>query len=148
MTVDEVTVEQFAEWWLANRQIKPPQDAIRRVGTISGFTLFRAGPFQVEMFIAEPHSSAPPHSHPNVDSVEFVLSGTLVADEANGIILSPGVPFSVPRGAAHVAACGESGVCFLSIQKWIGQEPTSVTIDWDGAPIDAAHGDTLMNRIH
>jgi len=141
--VAEPNVRDFAHWWLTHKPIQCPGGAISRIGKISGITLYRNGQFQVQMFIGEPLSSAPKHSHPNIDSVEVVLSGELILDEA-GTAIKPGDVVPVAPGEFHVARAPKEGVCFLSIQKWLnGVNPTSVVDDWDGKPIDDNHAEAL-----
>jgi hypothetical protein len=142
VNASEITVDQFAQWWLQNRPLAPPANAIIRVGIISGICLFRAGPFQVELFIGEPNATAPRHHHPNVDSVEVLLSGEVDFNTDRNELV--GGRLRILPGERHVALAGPSGVAFFSIQKWLnGVQPSTVTADWEGEPIDEGHREKL-----
>lgn len=136
-------VRKFAAWWLRGKPFDPPPDAIVHPGKFAGVTLYRNGPFQVQLFIAQPFASAPPHTHPNVDSEEVLVQGT-------GVVLVAGRPPTrniftpVAPDDVHTAHAYEKGASFLSIQKWLnGVAPTSVERDWRGAPLDDAHARQL-----
>lgn len=137
--IDDITVHQFAQWWLENRPIAPPPNSLMRLGKISGICLFRAGPFQVEMFLCEPEATAPRHGHPNIDSVEVLLTGEIDFDSDRKAVDQRGV-LHIEPGESHVATAGACGGAFLSIQKWLnGMTPTTVTDDWTGDPIEERH---------
>lgn len=141
---ENMTALAFAKWWLKERTFEPPEKAQLRVGGISGTVLYRRGQYQVEQFIAEPFASAPAHHHPNIDTIEYIVSGSLVFDHKTGRACGPGDRVRVHPGEVHVARAGENGVCFISMQRWLnGISPTSVTLDWVGAPIDEKHGESL-----
>ena len=95
--------------------------------------------FQVERFIIMPGvTTARHHTHPNVDSIELAIAGTLEF-EVNGI-LSQEILTDMPLGARHAARVGnnmvhaalaKNGGAFYSFQKWLnGVKPTSVGLDW------------------
>lgn len=140
---DGPTVADFARHWLASKTFKPPIDAIRHVGSIAGVTLFRDGPFQVQLFIGAPCSTAPRHSHPNVDSIEVWVAGAVDFKSDTQSFTDGWLRVRPHEG--HVANAGPTGGCFISIQKWLnGATPTSVDLDWDGEPIDATHAKELQ----
>jgi quercetin dioxygenase-like cupin family protein len=138
-----MTAKQFAVWWLREgKPFQPPAAPTIQVGKFAGVTLYREGPFQVQLFIAQPGAFAPAHTHPNVDSVEIFVQGS-GAIEVLGRKQS-GRFVTVKPGDAHTAVAHEHGGSFLSVQKWLnGVQPTSVERDWDGAPIDDAHAKEL-----
>jgi hypothetical protein len=150
------SLRQFAKWFLSQpfRSLRPPQGAMYRFdtegGTVQSIVLYRQAPFQVELFCGIPGDieSVPEHSHPNVDSIEYVLGGNIdfsvcgknIEDEdrvngtsEDGSSLLCGLRMHVRPGAAHAAIVGPAGGLFLSIQKWReGLNPTSVGFDWEG----------------
>lgn len=143
---DGMSALAFAKWWLKTKPFEPPLSAQLRVGAISGTVLFRRGQYQVEQFVAEPFAEAPSHYHPNIDTIEYIVSGSLVFDQSSGRACQPGDRVRVRPGEVHVARAGADGVCFISMQRWLNDvPPTSVTLDWVGAPIDANHGKSLCN---
>jgi hypothetical protein len=133
-------------------RIDPRHVAIRDVGPIATITLHRAPPFQAELVLVKPGGQGfPEHRHPNVDSVEIVLSGdirftrngapeplcdgwpALVAEGRLGLI-------GIPHTDWHGAAVGPDGAAFISCQHWLnGVEPTTVGADWDGDALGPRH---------
>lgn len=148
--LNSITVQQFATLWVSQPKFAPPPDAILHVGDISGVTLYRHGPFQVQLFIAKPGATAPRHSHPNIDSCEWLVAGAVdfQTERQSWVNAWPKTFFlHIQPGETHVADAGPAGVCFLSFQKWLnGVEPSSVTLDWDGAAIDVGHADQLQRK--
>lgn len=139
-----MSAKKFGVWWLrAGKPFNAPQDAICHVGGFACVTLFREGPFQVQLVIAQPFASAPPHTHPNIDTVEMLVQGTGVVEvfgrpKANGIFTG------VAPKDVHTARAAENGASFISIQKWLnGVVPSSVHLDWRGAVIDDGHAQSL-----
>lgn len=132
----DLTIKQFAIWWLRTKPFRPPQEVVVQFGYIFGVTLFRDGPFQVQLFIAPPHSAAPKHRHPNVDTIEYYVMGDIKFEPDRLIALpfSKGALLDIDHTNAHIAVAGETGGCFISIQKWLnGVPPTSVEKDWADA---------------
>jgi len=136
MIADFDDLTAFADWWLTNRPVRPPPDAITTYDNMTGTCLYRSGCYQVQMFTARPNSSAPSHVHPNVDSYELYLSGDLDF-VINGVIYKHAdiatnpIPVRIYPSYWHEGITGEAGGCFLSIQKWLnGVPPTCVGNDW------------------
>lgn len=135
---DGATIRAFAVWWMRHKVFSVPAGGVRVFEGVYGLTLYRDGPFQVQLFIVAPNAGSPEHAHPNIDSIEYGLAGAdTFTSERNfrlhGLIC-------VAPGERHTAAAREEGGAFISIQKWLnGVEPSSVELDWIGKPIDAAH---------
>ena len=103
----------------------------------SAVILYRAFPFQAECFRLKANLEVVPHSHPNVDGVEWYQSGS-------GIFMIKGHHFPLPgkrsrsrliridRNVLHGASTERQGLSFISLQKWYINEMTSVSVDWDG----------------
>ena len=143
-------LQQFAKRFLTGRinwQAIPRTNAIINFGNIISFVIYRKGQYQVELFIV-PHkvSSFTNHRHPNVEVIEFPLSGvnTLFVNgkEAHtdlqaqqwlsGEVDSPLVPIHLTDYHSGTATMPYA---FLSIQLWLNDiSPTSVGLDWIGAP--------------
>lgn len=135
------SIRRFAVWWLRHPRIMPTLDPLRLIqgGKILGFSIYRAAPFQVQLFTLNPNVDAPHHSHPNIDSIEYHLSGQSDFRMDQHVKTLAGM-FHVPPGEFHTASAGPGGAAFLSLQKWINAvPPSSVELDWGGAPMDAAH---------
>lgn len=141
------SVRKFAVWWLRHKPFQVPMDEpIRFYSDFAGVTLFRDGPFQVQLFITHPNRTSPWHAHPNIESVEYGICGgtqSFFRTERNSQIAGL---MMVDAGEFHEAGAGDIGGSFISLQKWInGVQPSSVELDWVGAPIDANHLSQLKN---
>lgn len=135
-------VRKFAVWWMRHKPFKVPADGVRVFTGVSGLTLYRDGPFQVQMFIVAPNAGSPEHAHPNIDSVEYGLAGADTFKSTNNTRFKGLI--CVAPSEFHTAAADARGGAFLSIQKWInGIEPSSVELDWIGASIDQKHAAML-----
>lgn len=135
-----------------------PHDAIRKVGSFTGITLLRSGPYQVQLWIGEPNAAVEDHKHPNVDTVQVYVSGQIYL-KVNGIpITAPDVVKRGENGAtnfngrftrihpedAHSFTLGPLGGSWLTVEKWLnGVQPTSTELDWEGPPINDAHAEEL-----
>lgn len=146
----DVDVEQFALHFLRGRiswRSVPRCNAIRNFGNIISLVLYREPPFQVELFIV-PHdiSTFTEHRHPDVDVVEFGLSGD-AALYINGVpscskedvqhwLHSDIATIPIHIGPTDVhSGEGFTPYSFLSIQKWLhGVQPSSVGLNWIGEP--------------
>lgn len=136
---DSASVLQFVTWWLRYRPfLVPNQGSVRQIGDYRGITVYRDGPFQVQLFISAPHGIATEHTHPNVDSVEVHVAGDgQFTSDSNSHHFGM---LRILPGENHGATTGPEGIAFFSIQKWLnGVPPSSVELDWGGEPLDAAH---------
>lgn len=154
------TAEAFRDWWCkAGWPIRPPfRDPVFFTDNAMSLCWFREGRFQVELYINEPNSIAPFHSHPGVDSCFIYLAGNLefgLPDgsftdlskaqmaQANGTHRLFGKVASVPDGVKHSVRTFGGGGAFLSFEKWNCDNPTSVTVQWSGDPVGEQHAKTL-----
>ena len=150
----------FAEFFLSQPLVAltPPQLAVKSQGPVAHVVLFREGQYQVEMYLLmQPSSTFPPHRHPHVDTIEvdiagellFTVDGTRTPSNVTLLVLSA---FGETRKRAvrirpnqeHWVHVGEKGGAFLSIQQWIGREPSSVVLDWDGPAFSNLHNTNLQ----
>lgn len=150
---------EFANWFLAQpfQSLRPPKNAVHSYvtagGAVHSLVLYRSAPYQAELFFGLPVESEgffPEHSHPNVDSIEVMLSGQIgftlrgkpvnAREDVTGVALDGsaalcGARVRVHANVSHGAWVGPGGGAFLSLQRWRdGIEPTSVGLDWDGPP--------------
>lgn len=151
-------LSQFADWYLSklpDMPVKPPALAsVAVVEGVSGVVLWREDDLQVQMFVCEPNTVIPAHTHPDVDSYEVHLTGgidfyindkmVIPAKAANkvkkdGSSRCYGWTNRVHPDTSHSAKAGTQGGAFLSIQHWLnGVKPSSVGDNW--------HGHTMGNR--
>ena len=129
-------------WWDL-----PRSSGVTNFGNIVSLVLYRKKPFQVELFIVpDAPSSFTEHKHPNVDVIQFGLTGDaglfvnskLACSEADVLRWMNG-EFKTPFVRIHPtdwhSGLGRTPYAFLSIQHWLnGVEPTSVGIEWEGEP--------------
>lgn len=150
-TVEQVTVATFARRWLfgrvAWRDVPRCPTAVTNFGNIISLVLYRQKPFQVELFIVpSAPSTFTEHRHPDVDVIEFGLTGDaylyingerscskeIVDRWLQGDITTQ--PIAIPSTALHSGG-GHTPYAFLSLQKWLNDvEPSSVGLNWDGKP--------------
>jgi hypothetical protein len=145
------SVEEFAKWYEENNfPIRPPQDnAIFRTNNASAVVLYREGQFQAELYIVDPDSVTPEHSHPGVESIIMFLTGEgnttvngkEVADprpyfnkinkDGTGILFKQTVRLN--PADSHGLTTYNKGFAFFSIEKWPDNvQPTSVAAHWHG----------------
>lgn len=144
-------LQQFAKRFLLGRinwYAVPRLNAIYNYGDIISLVLYRKEQFQVELFIVPVSpSSFVEHTHPDVDVMEFALSG-ITELFVNGKLLSytdiaeadawllgdvPTAPICIAPGIPHRGQ-GITPYAFLSIQHWLNNtKPTSVGLNWHGA---------------
>lgn len=132
-----------------------PFDGVRRIGAFTGLTLYKGGPFLVELWICDPNSEIPDHSHPNIDTIQIYLSGQIDIWKGGtqalksgdvGVLSGSSFVRTLP-GEVHSGRIGELGAAFMSIEHWILGEPTSAVDDWVGKALDAAHASKLNANI-
>jgi quercetin dioxygenase-like cupin family protein len=127
-------LENFKDWWLANRLINTPlTNSLICIAETHGVVLYRQDNYQVEMFLVKPNSEIEPHIHPNVDSFEVFIGGT-IDFMCNGQWFAQnniGDAIRVYPNSWHGGKFGDLGGCFLSVQKWLNNvEPKFVGDDW------------------
>ena len=138
-------LEMFLVWYLNNRPIAPPYEtSLHRYRGLHSAVIYRQAPYQVELYIVDPHTEVPDHMHPNVDSFEVFLCGDvhfrhsgkvitppkLVSQVSNGVHSLLGQHIRVHPNDSHGATIGYRGGMFLSVQKWLAGAPTSVGKNW------------------
>lgn len=147
-------LKDFKNWFLKNNTIKTPYDnPLMFIDGITGITLYRKKPFQVQLFICEPNTSILEHSHPNIDSYELFLWGmsfthkgkTIINKEMatlkkNDISRCLNWTLRIKPNELHGGKSSNKGGAFISIQKWLNNiNPTHVSKDWQGQPLGDKH---------
>ena len=130
-------------------------------GSVVSYVIYRGGRFQAEFFSLQPGPGFPrQHRHPDVDSVEFILSRhvPLIINSADvsGLdgcggrlgIAMPEAADSVNAGTLYPVLSTDwhgvgdvpDGGAFISLQEWMNaREPTSVGLNWEGTPVSLKH---------
>ena len=149
----------FAQWFQQSPFAVPPTiaEGYNRVGPFAGLTLYRGGPFQVQLWLCPPLSEIPDHSHPDVDSIQLYLSGQVYLRLNGEQIIKPedvfetegrcskhGYAIRVRPHDTHGASIGANGGAFMTFQHWLKGEPQSVELNWRGEPINAEHAARLL----
>jgi len=131
---------------------------LSRIGAVSGQLLYREGPYQVEVFSVPPDYIVPAHTHPDVDSIEVYLSGSIKFSHSGSFVFQTEQTVRGPDDGSyawrmlrirpqdmHGAVTGTSAARFISIQHWLnGTPPTSVAYNYTGPAMEADHF-TLVN---
>jgi hypothetical protein len=160
------TVEEFAKWYEDEGfPIRPPQNnGIFRTNNANAMVLYREGQYQVELYIADPNSLTPEHSHPGVESIIMFLSGegsTTVNEKeimdprpyfdkinADGTSILFKQKLRITPSTTHGLLTYAKGFAFFSIEKWPdGELPTSVAAHWDGETTGDIHDKVLQGHI-
>ncbi len=161
MIYKDITVLDFARKFIAGKLnwLHCPRLGLTHFGNIISQVIFRDIPFQVELFIVpSAPSSFTEHTHPDVDVVEYPLSGVNVlyvnGKEAHTVLQAEGwlageLPSPLVRIEPTDKHSGQSDMLysFLSIQKWLnGVAPTSVGLNWMGEPSSSEQAQMLYNK--
>lgn len=124
---------------------------------LPGVTLYSCGAFQAQLFIFPADTIVPEHRHPHVDTIEMHLAGDFDF-RVGGLPAIPADHFDDRRGGVsrwwgrgvrvrphvwHDVRVGARGAAFLSLQHWLEGRPTTVGLDWEGAPVNDRHGSQL-----
>lgn len=136
----------------SNRLFVPFINPLAFVEGVTGLTIYRSDPFQVQLFIVNPNVEIHEHQHPNVDSYEVALCGMRFTyrgqelktfwDTADfqGLPKGSYLALRVRPEDKHGAFASDQGGAFLSVQRWLnGVRPTSVGNDWEGKRMGKIH---------
>src|SRR5471030_504609 len=109
---------------------------LSRIGAVSGQLLYREGPYQVEVFSVPPDYIVPAHTHPDVDSIEVYLSGSIKFSHSGSFVFQTEQTVRGPDDGSyawrmlrirpqdmHGAVTGTSAARFISIQHWLNGTP-------------------------
>jgi hypothetical protein len=146
-------LEGFAKWFAEQTGPIPlgHMNGVRRIGAFTGLTLVRSGQFQAQLWICDPQSEIPDHSHPKIDTIQIYVSGDLqLRLNGKNVMEEPVLEFPEGRCShngrwirvrpndTHGATIGPRGAAFINVQQWSG-EPTSAELDWDGPALSEDH---------
>jgi hypothetical protein len=146
-----MTLDEFADGWLANSTLSPPVFAYEKAAGNVGITLFRDDRFQVQIWTLPPDSVVTEHKHPEIDTwlvrvagkIRLKINGRWIPlheMERTEWLGMRTWKMRVLPGDLHEVTIGAPGGSFLAISERIdGQPPVSVHRAWEGAPLDAAH---------
>jgi len=155
-------VEQFAKWYEENNfPVRPPQEnAVFRTDNASAVVLYREGQFQAELYIGDPNSVTPEHSHPGVESIVMFLTGegnttvngkevadpkpyfNKVNNDGTSILFKQSIRLN-PKDSHGLTTYGK-GFAFLSIEQWPDNvQPTSVAAHWHGDTTGDTHNSLI-----
>tara|TARA_Y100000385_G_C12887044_1_gene548278 strand:+ start:236 stop:760 length:525 start_codon:yes stop_codon:yes gene_type:complete len=149
-------LSHFADWYLSgkvDRVYTPIKNGLLFIEGISGIVLYRSGYFQVELFICQPNTVIPEHTHPDVDSYEcflhgmkFTHSGETItshkqaSEQQNGYPTNLHGTIRVRPNEVHGGTASNTGGAFISIQHWLnGVEPSNVSSNWSGDLMGDSH---------
>jgi len=172
MSIDHIKtttdpLDRFTEYYLrsgvSKRIFTPSKNPLLFIEGVSGVVLYRKKSFQVEMFICQPNTVIPEHTHPDVDSYELFLYGmqfthsgeTVISEEqakqdTNGIPSWAYKTLRVRPNDTHGGKASKFGGAFISIQHWLnGVDPTHVSSNWSGETMGYQHSKQtgLLNTI-
>lgn len=156
------TIEEFAAWYKANNYpVQPPFEDCVYVTDISySYVLFRQGRFQAEVYLVKPNANSEEHSHPGVENIILFWGGDAatvhdgvrtecpnrLSQKADGTGTAFGVMGpKITDANTHALQTGDKGAAFLSLEKWPEDvKPTSVVVNWKGAPICKEHAKIMQ----
>jgi hypothetical protein len=148
---------QFKNWYLNSGQVNkiftPFKNPLLFIEGVSGVVLYRKKPFQVELFICQPNTFIPEHTHPDVDSFELFLYGmkfthsgrtVINLDEAleqtNDMPTHAYKTIRVKPNDIHGGTSSKNGGAFISIQHWLNDiDPSHVSSNWSGDTMGKEH---------
>ena len=153
-------VETYCKWFLTHSSPLswiPFEKPMWQIENVTSVLLHRKEQFQIQMFIAPPHTIIPEHTHPNVDSIEvyaggqvhFSYYGKILIPEEDciedcysefGLAAKRGVTIRVKPDDPHGGYMGENGGIFLSVQHWLNDvKPHCVAADYTGKTMGPHH---------
>lgn len=155
------TLHEFVDWYQkAGMPMLPPPDfELYKTDDAVAFPVFRAGRYQVEMYIVADPDAVPVHSHPGVDlhmqsaetkQATFIEGSFIVRqDSAPPIVNTAWKPVEpmLPSGQEHGGVSqGDrsnrfpNGSCFLVYSRWPAKvRPHTVSAVWKGKTVGPLH---------
>jgi len=139
----------------------PFANAVWMVENVTSILLDRRGQFQVQLFAVPGGTVIPEHTHPNVDSFEVYVGGSihfshsgkysypaeaLQAVGSAALASKRGLLIRVRPNDLHGGVFGEGGGVFMSIQHWLnGVKPHCVASDYSGVTMGEHHLSKVVN---
>jgi|LakMenE18May11ns_1017448.scaffolds.fasta_scaffold9863521_3 hypothetical protein len=135
------------------------QDYLNGVPGFKKFYLYNDGEFQIQIFQCPPNFIVPEHTHPNVDSYEVYMGGSMCFSHGGNWVLGEYEKIKyfkhrdyycirVRPEDPHGGVIGPKGGRFMSVQRWInGTKPSCVGSDYTGFTVSAEHvGDVTFGK--
>ena len=152
-------LKQFCDQFLQKSPVigaVPFAGAVSKIEDVTAILLYRRDQFQVQMFACPEGTIIPEHAHPNVDSFEVYVGGSIQLSLEGRHVYPPAILFEnkgplklasrrgervrVRPNQIHGATIGAGGAVFLSIQHWLnGIKPHCVAADYDGVAMGEHH---------
>lgn len=140
---------QFANWFVRDQGFRIPPcifDGVTKAGKNTGLVLYRDPPYQVQLWICDPNSEIPEHTHPNMDTIIIYLSGEFYVKVNGEPVLTKESLYAMPDGMPsvpgawlrvgpndkHSAMIGPKGCAFLNFGRFLDGKPRSADLDWEG----------------
>lgn len=126
----------------------------REYGTVKTGLVGRASPYQIELVSVLPGTVIPPHRHPDVDSIDILVSGDILID-VDGVTIAAdysserraeflyGKGLRISSDAMHGGIAGNQGAFFLSCQRWKTPPLSSIGLSWVGPRVTTLHDQLL-----
>ena len=151
-------LKAFAHWYIKqvvknnSLVINTLYDNVTSIADCMGVILYRAEPFQVQMFLCKKNQKSPEHTHPDIDSYELYFGGDMSFTKngkttrkkpqelSNGKSSAWGWFLRVNSDDLHEAMSGDKHAAFLYIQYWKNNIPaSSVEKNWKGEKFGENH---------
>lgn len=106
-------------------------------GSMKSAVVHRLGSFQVELLTIGPREHLPLHTHPGVDSIDYLLNGSLMlllSGQRFAYAARKGKSYGmrIAEDAPHGGHTGRHGLTFVSIQRWNRKPLPSIALNWRG----------------
>lgn len=153
---------EYVKQFFGDRNPVPPSvyAGVSFVGDFAQLVLHRSGQFQTQLCLCKPNSEIPDHGHPGVESflvhvtgdIDIRIDGNPIYPRGepheleNGLCSKNGCCRAISAGQSHGATIGPSGGAFITCQRWTGEPPTTVELDWDGPALSDEHDKKIKQR--
>jgi hypothetical protein len=137
------TLDEFAQWYLdaSTPFMISPDSKINRIDNGSTFSLFRHGPFQVELYILDDMTTITDHEHPCVDILQldlFVSGSTDISETVARF--QPMLESGMAHGENAKFSGGKGGTVMLAFERWPeGVTPGAICSVWKGKTLGPLH---------
>jgi hypothetical protein len=141
----------------------PFENPIWQVENVTSVLIHRENQFQTQMFIVQPNTIIPEHTHPNVDSIEIYVGGEIQFSHKGKFVTEKktciknkesscntaflrGQTIRVKPNDIHGGVIGKQGGVFYSVQHWLNDvKPHCVAADYIGKTMGSHHLDQVKS---
>lgn len=144
-------VEDFFNWFIleARMPIMIPNNAeVMQTEDSTAISLFRKGPYQVELIHKRPSIATKNHCHPNVESITLNLGGGRSDNDTHS---HGAISWRLPIGSMHSElrtnpdnALGSYSL--LSFQRWVDMPVGSILTNWKGITSGPLHEELIQSH--